>query len=156
METAWITTSSTRVESVVNSFIAACDDGFVPDRLYHMITPEVEDTMEQVQAVAAETATAYGGDGLEIRTTELQTELDFESIHSHVKAAVDEVQADGGELAVDITPGRKFMTAIAFAAGMRYGADHVYYLYLDPREYGLLYPELPRTGVQLYDFTEIL
>lgn len=110
--------------------------------------------MSEVQTIARETVDAYGGGELTTYTTELASELDFESIYSHLKGALDEMDGEEDEVAIDITPGRKFMTAIAFAVGMRYDASHVYYLYLDERQYGLLYPEIPKTGVNLYDFTE--
>ena len=46
------------------------------------------------------------------------------------------------------------MTALAFQAGMRFEADHVYYLYLYSNGYyDRLYPEIPTTGVDLMDFT---
>lgn len=44
---------------------------------------------------------------------------------------------------------------IIIAAGMRYDADHVFYFYLsDYGFYGGLYPEIPRTAVELIDFAE--
>ena len=71
---------------------------------------------------------------------------------AELKAAARERDA---EVAVDITPGRKFMSAIAFAAGMRYDADHVYYFYVSGEEHmGAFYPEIPRTATTLYDLTE--
>jgi hypothetical protein len=156
MPTAWITTSSTRIESVVNPLIAACDEGYVPDRLYYLTTPQVDEQMKKVQELAKDVVDTYDGDELEIKSTKLDSEVDFESIHSHVATAIETIRAEDGEVAVDITPGRKFMTAIAFATGMRYDADHVYYLYLDLRRYGQTVHELPRTAVELYDFTQVM
>jgi hypothetical protein len=47
------------------------------------------------------------------------------------------------------------MGAIAFAAGFRHGADHVYYLLLrSEAHYGKLYPEIPRPAVTLIDLLE--
>ncbi|MEM3594406.1 MAG: hypothetical protein QXS27_06735, partial [Candidatus Jordarchaeaceae archaeon] len=45
----------------------------------------------------------------------------------------------GNEVAVDMTPGRKFMSACAMAAGQKYGAAKLYYLHL----YNLAYQEKP-------------
>ncbi len=155
MATGWITTSSTHVEAMVNSLNAACDQGFVPDELYLIENPGVTDEVERALDLAATIITAYGGDEPDIHLTSLETEVAFDRIRTHVRDAIEDVQADGGEVAVDITPGRKFMSAIAFAAGLRYGADHVYYFYLDsPSYFGRLYPEMPRTATRLYDFTE--
>ena len=77
---------------------------------------------------------------------------------THQKAKGHGVGGDvdvGAEVAVDITPGRKLMSAIAFAVGMEYDADHVFYFYISSEEYfDLLYPEIPRSAANLYDFSE--
>lgn len=157
MPTAWITTSSTHVEAVVNSLNAACDRGFVPDELHLIENPGVTEQVDRALALATTIITAYDGDEPEIHLTALDSEVEFDRIHTHVRDAIERVHDDGGEVAVDITPGRKFMSAIAFAAGLRYEADHVFYFYLGSPEYfGRLYPDMPRTATHLYDFTEEL
>jgi len=156
MNRAWITTSSTNVEAVVNPLIVACDEGYVPTHVYLMTTPKVEEQMEQVQELSETVIEGYGGDSPSVSVTELDDEADFDGIHAHIRDAIEETEKVDGETAVDVTPGRKFMTAIAFAAGMRYDADRVHYLYLDLRKYGFLYPELPRSSMELYDFTEVM
>lgn len=157
MSPAWITTSSTHIEAIVNSLNAACDDGFVPEDLYVIENPGVTEVVDQALTLATTIITAYGGDEPTIHLTTLDSEVEFDRIRTHVKDAVDEVHDRGDEVAVDITPGRKFMSAIAFAAGMKYGADHVYYFYLTSTDYfGDLYPDMPRTATRLYDFAEEL
>ncbi|WP_302081072.1 hypothetical protein [Salinibaculum rarum] len=156
MKRTWVTTSSTNVEAVINPLIAACNDGFVPTDLYLIETPAVSEQMAEVKELSKTIIEAYNGETPSIEATQLKEEADFDGIHDHVKGAIKETKDAGGEVAVDVTPGRKFMTAFAFAAGMRYGADRVHYLYLDRREYGYLYPELPRTSIELYDFTEVM
>lgn len=157
MAHAWITTSSTNVEAIVNSLNAACDEGFVPEDLYVIENPGVEEEVERALDLATTIITAYGGSEPEIHLTTIDDEVDFDAIRTHVKGAIEEVHERGGEVAVDITPGRKFMSAIAFAAGMKYGADHVYYFYLTSTSYfGRLYPNMPRTATKLYDFVEEL
>jgi hypothetical protein len=55
-----------------------------------------------------------------------------------------------------VTPGRKFMSAIAFQAGIQFDADHVFYLYIVNNQfYGRLYPDVPRPMVELVDFQEV-
>lgn len=157
MPTAWITTSSTNIEAMVNSLNAACDQGFVPDELHLIENPGVTEQVDRALDLAATIISTYNGEEPEIHLTSLESEVDFEHIHSHVKNAIKRVHDEGGDVAVDITPGRKFMSAIAFATGLRYDADHVFYFYLDsPDYYGRLYPDMPRTATHLYDFTEEL
>jgi len=155
MTDAWITTSSTNPEAVLNPLIAACEQGFVPDRLYHLESDDIAEEMSQVRDVAQTVVKRYGDKDLQINNTSVPSDPDFDLIHTYIKSSIEDIEEDD-TIAVDITPGRKFMTAITFATGLQNGADHVYYLYLNPRRYGLLYPELPRTATTLYDFTEVL
>jgi len=157
MPDAWITTSSTNVEAIVNPLNAACNRGFVPDDVYILENPGVTDEVDQALAMIETIVEAYDEPAPEVHLTALEADTAFERIHEYIREAIEESQNKDSEVAVDITPGRKFMSAIAFATGMQYGADHVYYLYLDSSDhYGKLYPEMPRPAVQLYDFVEEL
>lgn len=157
MDRAWVTTSSNHVAAMVNSLTAACHEGFVPDALYVTENPGVVDEVDRALSLASTVVTAYGGDDPEINVTTLERETEFENIHAHVRGAIESVHDEGGEVAVDITPGRKFMSSIAFATGMRYDADHVYYFHLEDTDFfGQLYPSMPRTAARLYDFVEEL
>lgn len=155
MGRAWVTCSSTNVEAMVNPINAACEEGFVPTHLSFVENPDVERQVAEAVEYAEAVVRAYGGDAPEVAVTALDEEVAFDRIRTHVKEAIEAANERGDEVAVDITPGRKFMSAIAFAAGMRYDADHVFYFYLASSGYrGRFYPELPRSAVRLYDFTE--
>jgi hypothetical protein len=157
MTNSWITTGSTNLEAVVNPINAACESGFVPDRLYVMENPGTTEVVDDALEVATATITAYGGDEPEIEFTTIDDEIEFERIHDHIHDAITETHEESGEAAVDITPGRKFMSAISFTAGMRYDADHVFYLYVTSNDhYGQVYPDMPRTATHLFDFQEEL
>lgn len=158
MVDAWITNGTTTLEAMVNPINAACDEGFVPDRLYMIENPTVTDEVASALDLAVEIIDAYGGDEPNIRLTSIDSELDFNQLYAHTREAIEEIHENDGEVAVDFTPGRKFMSALAFATGMRHEADHVYYFYLEntSRYGGRVYPAIPRTESHLYDFTEVL
>lgn len=158
MVAAWVTNGTTTLEAMVNPINAACDEGFIPDRLYMIENPKVTDEVGCALDLSVEIIDAYGGEEPDIRMTSIDSELDFAQLYTHTKEAVEEVHEDGGEVAVDFTPGRKFMSALAFATGMRNDADHVYYFYLEntSRYGGRVYPAIPRAESHLYDFTEVL
>lgn len=157
MPTAWITTSSTTVEAMVNPVNAACDQGYIPDQVYLLKNPGVTHQVDTALDLITVITTAYGGPEPEINVTTLESEVEFNQIRLHIKQAIEETRDTEGDVAVDITPGRKFMSAISFAAGLRYGADHVFYFYVASSAYlGDLYPNMPRTATHLYDFTEEL
>lgn len=152
---SWITTSSTNVISMVNSVNAACDHGFVPTDLYFLKNPDVVDAVDRATEVSTRIIEAYGSKTPNISITHVEDELDFAGIRDHVNAAVVATKEAGGESAVDITPGRKFMSAISFYFGLQYEADHIYYFYIeDDRHHGLFYPAIPRSAVDLIDFME--
>lgn len=157
MEKAWVTTSSNRPVGLVNALNAACEEAeFVPDTLYFLETPGVERVVEDAIAHSATVVEAYSGDEPAVELTTLSDETDFDDIWAHVEGAIEAAHDEDAEVAVDITPGRKFMSAIAFTAGARCDADHVYYLHMVGDHYGKAYPDVPRTSSTLYDFTEEL
>lgn len=153
----WVTTGSTNPEAVVNPLAAACNEwGYVPDRIYLLGNPGVEDQIERIVELSKTIVEAYGGATPDIERTTLETEVDFQAIVSHFQAAIEAARTVDGEVVVDITPGRKFMSAIAFQAGIQFQADRVAYLHVHSgRLFGRVYADLPRSGTTLYDFTEV-
>jgi hypothetical protein len=121
---------------------------------YLYTTIEPEQTVGRAETLAEAIVDEYDG-SLETSRESLDAERDFEAIVSYFR---DNIQtAEETEVAVDVTPGRKFMSAIAFQAGFQYNAEHVFYLFLDSNEYyGRIYDDIPSTAVDLIDFTEVL
>lgn len=157
MTRAWITNSSTTLEAMINPITAACHEGFIPTDLYLLQNPGVTEEIEQAITIARTVIKGYGGDEPEIHLTELESDRQFDRVLTHFSDGISTVKAGDGEVAVDITPGRKSMSAIAFAAGIEYDADHIFYLYLASDDlHAQCYPEMARTATQLYDFTEAL
>jgi len=157
MTLAWVTNSTTRPGPVVNSLNAACEAGYLPDELYLLSNPKVAGQVEPIRSRANSIVEAYGGDELDVHVTNLDHETDFADIVAHYRDAIESVHEADRPVAVDVTPGRKYMSAIAFQAGFRFEADHVFYLHVESnRFYDLSYPEIPRTGIELIDFAEEL
>lgn len=150
----WVTATSPTVEAVVNPFAAACDQGFLPDELTVLQNPDIAEASQRATEMCEEIAASHGQSSLNIETTEIQSDRDFEAIVDFYRTTLG--NANDTTVAVNVTPGRKFISAIAFQAGMQYAADHIYYFYLDSSDfYGRVYPDVPRTGADLIDFTEI-
>lgn len=156
MAKVWITTMSTHIEAVINPLLAASEDEFVPDVIHLLSNPGIESKVPLVQELMTAVTDAYGSGPAEVEVTTLDTETDFTGIISHIRDPIAAARPSD-VVAVDVTPGRKFMSAISFQAGIQFGADHVYYLYLDSdRHFGDLLPDIPTTAAQLIDFTEEL
>jgi hypothetical protein len=152
----WVTCGTPTMPGILNPLIAACDEGYIPDEVHVLSNPPVADDVEAAVELMAETVTAYGGD-TETNVHELASETDFEAIVDYYRSYIEAAANGGEEIAIDVTPGRKFMSAIAFQAGIQFGADHVYYFHRKAGGYrGRFYPEMPRTASNLIDFTEVL
>ena len=150
----WATNASTTLEAMVNPVIAACDRGFVPDRIAIVTNPSVTATVDRAAAIMTAACVAYDDTEPTIDRHPLEAETDFTAIAAAHRQILTDAPSDA-TVAVDITPGRKYMGAIAFAAGFRHAADHVYYLLLrSEAHYGKLYPEIPRPAVALIDLLE--
>lgn len=156
MVTAWLTTMSTNLEAVLNPLLAACENGFQPDELHVLDNPGVGDEFDDIISMMEHVVVEYGDDEPELFITTLESETDFQGIVDHFREPMERIQEQDGTAAIDVTPGRKFMSAIAFQAGIQFEADHVYYLYVsNNRFYGRLYPDVPDPVVELVDFQEV-
>lgn len=156
MVKAWITTMSTNLEAVVNPLAAACEDEFLPDELYVLENPGIGDRFDDITSMMERVVIEYGGDDPELSVTHLDEETDFQQIVDHFRDPIAQIGDDDGTIAVDVTPGRKFMSAIAFQAGIQFQADHVFYLYLSESQfYGRIYSDVPKPTVELIDFQEV-
>jgi hypothetical protein len=157
MERVWITNGSTRVAPVVNPLIAACHDGYAPNDIYVLNNPIIDDVTEAATSLMKTVVTAHGGDEPSITVETIDEETDFEGITAYVRSAIEAADAANADIAVDISPGRRFWSVISFQAGITHDVDHLYYSHVKTEEYfGETYPTIPRTAIDLIDFTEVI
>lgn len=155
MNIRWLTIASPTTEAVVNPLIAACDDGIVPDEIQLLSNPGLDDTVSALRPLLADVVAEYDGKTT-VTVHSLDAETQYNEIVSFFVDGIKGAQGQSASVAVDFTPGRKFMSAIAFQAGLQYDADHVFYLHLQATDYGYSYPDIPRTNAELVDFTEVV
>lgn len=154
MERVWVTNASPTVQAIVDPVAAACEQGYVPTRVHLIENPAVSAESAEARCIVESLVETYG-ERPSIETERLDDERDFGAIAEYYQNAV-RAAPDDGEVAIDLTPGRKFMAVMAFQAGRQFEADHIFYLYIhDGAYYGRPYPEIPRTAVELMDFTEV-
>jgi hypothetical protein len=157
MERVWITNGSTSVPPVVNPLTAACDDGFVPTDVYVLSNPVIEDVTDAATSLMKTIVTAYGGAEPDITVEPIPEETEFDAILEYLQSAIQAGQDADATVAVDITPGRRFWSVISFQAGLKHDVEHLYYSHVKTEEYfGETYPTIPRTAIDLIDFTEVL
>lgn len=157
MERVWITNGSTRIAPVVNPLIGACHNGYIPTDIYVLNNPVIDDVTDAATSLMKTVVTAHGGDEPSISVTTIEEETDFEAISDYLQSAIDDGTATDADIAVDITPGRRFWSVISFQAGVKHDVDHLYYSHVKTEEYfGETYPTIPRTAINLIDFTEVI
>lgn len=156
MAKIWVTNGTPTMPAMLNPLTAACDRGYVPDEAHVLSNPGVVDSVAQATERFQVVIEAFGGDP-DVSSYALETETDFPDIIEFYRSSIETAQERGNTVAVDVTPGRKFMSAIAFQAGFKFEADHVFYFHRKAGGYyGKFYPEIPRTATELIDFTEVL
>ena len=155
MDTRWLTIVSPTTEAVVNPLIAACDKGVVPDEIQLLSNPGMDDAVSVLCPLLEDIVAEYDVDTT-VTVHSLETETQYSDIVSFFVNGIKDARNQSASVAVDFTPGRKFMSAIAFQAGLQYDADHVFYFHLQAADYGRSYPDIPRTNAALVDFTEVV
>jgi hypothetical protein len=156
MERVWITNGSTTIAPVVNPLTAACHEEYVPTDIYVLNNPGITEVTDKVTSLMKTIVTAHGGDEPTITVETLDDERDFEAIIGYLQAAIEASGDADADLAIDVTPGRKFWSIISFRAGFEYDVDHLYYTHVSGAYFGESFPTIPRTGLELIDFTEVV
>ena len=157
MDRVWITNGSTSIPPVVNSLAAACDGEYVPTEIYVLSNPVIGDVTEAATSLMKTVVTAHGGEEPEITVETIDDETDFAAIFEYVQSAIDAGEAAGSAVAIDITPGRRFWSIISFQAGIKNDVDHLFYSHVQTEAYfGECYPVIPRSAIDLIDFTEVV
>lgn len=156
MARIWVTNGTPTMPGILNPMTAACDRGYVPDEVWILSNPGVADPVAEAAERLEVIIEAYGGDGT-VSTYDLDDETEFRRIIDFHRSTIEAARENGDQVAIDFTPGRKFMSAIAFQAGFKFDADHVFYFHRKAGGYyGQFYAEIPRTATDLIDFKEVL
>jgi hypothetical protein len=141
---------------ILNPVTAACDQEFIPDEVWILSNPGVAESVAEATNRFEVIIDAYGGDA-DVSVYDLEHETDFHSIIEFYKSTIEAAREQRDTVSVDVTPGRKFMSAISFQAGFKFDADHVFYFHRKAGGYhGQYYAEIPRTATDLIDFKEVL
>lgn len=156
MAQIWVTNGTPTMPGILNPLTAACDQGYVPDEAKILSNPDVAESVADACDKFEVIIDAYDGNA-EVSQHDLEYETDFGGIIQFYQSAIETAHENGDTIAVDVTPGRKFMSAIAFQAGFQFDADHIYYFHRKAGGYyGQFYAEIPRTATDLIDFKEVI
>jgi len=132
---SWIATIGTSPFAVINTLWAACkSDKYVPDNVIWIINTQIHsDIVETVKDWTSGILIAYGVKRPVINDI-LVDETDVLGLRDTIYGAIHQSKKMG-TIAIDMTPGRKYMSAIAMQSGIAAGADKIYYLFLSDIRY---------------------
>jgi hypothetical protein len=128
---------------VLNSLWAAmCCKKYVPDKVYLFVTRGREAEGEALADWIRTLVESYGRKLDPILTA--IDEGDFAASGRKITGVLESERAEGNEVAIDITPGRKAIISSALLSAWQKQVDHVFYLYLeDMRNAANPYPMIP-------------
>ncbi len=153
----WITTVGSSPFAVINTLWAACElEDYVPEKVYLVANKLVEKEVRVVDEWVRRIIEAY--DAAAVIERIYADEVDFINFSQTLSSLITEEKKKGNEVAVDMTPGRKFMSAFSMFNGLaKDGADRVYYLHLgDVVKYkNRSFIEIPANEQRLYDMKEV-
>jgi len=122
----------TSIFAVVNPIWAACiRDGFVPERIHLLKNRKVERNVEPVKDWLNRILESY-----DVKPDFQEHDCDEENMDAFAKIFIGVARSEAGnEIAIGMTPGRKFMSACAIAVamadrGQKFNVSKLYYLYL--------------------------
>ena len=157
----WLSTIGMSPFAVINTLWAACkEENFCPERIYLIKNKDVEKHVDTVKDWIGRILKEYNIEKPEINLVDAD-ETDFKNFASKLGNVVKIEKSAGNEIAIDMTPGRKFMSAfamyIAVASEVHFKADRIYYLHLLDLSYvNKSYLEIPMTKQKLYEMKSTL
>ncbi len=156
---AYVTTVGTSPEAVFNPLWYLAEvHGWVPDEVYLLWNEKVTDRLEKARGLIERLSKAYkAGINVIADETTLFTEEDPVEFREKALNTIKSLKSLGYEVVVDITPGRKFMSALLLGAALAGGADEVTYLHLQDwtRYVGRLLFEVPMVKQRLFSTEEL-
>ena len=153
----WITAVGKSPFAVINPIWMSCKSGeFIPERVYMIWNENVSHQRKLVERGVSIILKRHGVRDPEIiadKRTKVK-ENDFTGFKSLLEMIRDKELERGSEIAVDMTPGRKFMSALLMGLGFgRRTVQRVYYLHLSDERY--LNTPLPLIPVKIQKLYEM-
>ncbi|GAB6134929.1 hypothetical protein [Thermococcus prieurii] len=155
---AYITTVGTSVEAVINPLWYLAEVySWLPNMVYLLWNDDVREQLEKAKELITELSKTYGASVKVVAGENLRfNEENPTEFREKAGSLIDSLKSKGYEVVVDITPGRKFMSALLLSAAMSENADEVTYLHLDDLSYtGRLLFDVPMVKQKLFTTKEL-
>jgi len=154
----WITSIGISHHAVVNTLWAAiAEKGWTPDRIYLLTNDRTKKDAVTISKRMEAIVLHYGGERVDFRLR-LFDETDLEGLFKLYSGIMETETNEGNEISVDITPGRKFMSAFALYCSLnrREKVRNIFYFHLLDDEFmDRSYPFLPVNTFQLRNLMDL-
>ncbi len=114
----WITTVGWSPFAVFNTlWFAIVRDSYIPDKIYLIWNSKVENNKEIIKKYLNALNESYGFN-LKVVEYKIEREENFKEFIKGLSDIILKEKKYNNEIAIDITPGRKFMSAFSMFAGL--------------------------------------
>lgn len=154
---SWITTIGPSPFAVINTLWAAVDrDQWIPERIFLVYNEETKNLLPGISMAMGSIVTEAGGKKPEIRCFDID-EDDLSGVYRTYKDIIESEREMGNAIAIDITPGRKYMSAFSMYAGMKDGSiEKIYYIHIRGKKFmNQPYPMIPLPYCDLEDIVSL-
>ena len=156
MTRCWISFVGTSPVAVVNTIWASCKKAhsFIPERVHLIYTEGPSGTKKHAEEAKAMISTLLQTYGIKNPEIILHAICDKPIFEEYEKLLNSIINGETGEIAIDLTPGRKYMSIFLHHIAMNNEkVDRLFYLLLKDNEYlNELYPVIPYQLQVLFDF----
>lgn len=158
---AWVTVVGWSPMAVVNTLWQACEQGIVPTHIYllgSLEQPQVKRSLEEVMRYLRAILREFGVPNPVIETRPID-EDDLIGFRNTLSQTLEHAKRECTRVALDITAGRKYMSAFGLSQGRRTDLklERLYYNHLYERRYEHVpHPLIPRHQQRLYNLLEIV
>jgi hypothetical protein len=154
----WITSIGIAHHAVVNTLWAAvAEKEWIPDRIYLLTNDRTKKDAVAIPQRMEAIVLHYGGEKLDFRL-KVFDETDLEGLFRLYSGIIEQETGEGNEISVDITPGRKFMSAFALYCSLnrRENVRNIFYFHIMDDEFlDRAYPFLPINSFTLRNLIEL-
>lgn len=161
VERCWVTVVGWSPMAVVNTLWAACEQGIVPQRVVLLASPNnpsVDRSVQTVERYLNVLLPQFGVDNPLIRRHAID-EDDLLGFKKTLAQVLEKERKHAQKLVLDVTAGRKYMSAFGLSQGRRTDLklEKVYYNHLLEQRYiDIPHPLIPRHEQQLHDLKQLL
>jgi hypothetical protein len=154
---SWITTVGPSPFALINTFWAAVErDKWVSERIFLIYNEQTQSLLPGISQALTRIVKENGSRAPEIRC-KLINEDDLGNVFKTYQKVINDERDLGNKIAIDITPGRKYMSAFSLYAALKEGSiDKIYYIHIRGKKFmNQPYPMIPVPYCDLEDIVSI-